>query len=253
MYYAIPKNGEYVKRLGRWVDMENEYRTMDKEYIESVWSVFKSLWDKGYIYQGKRILPYSPSLASTLSQSEAGLEYKEVQDPSITVRAKLTQGKYNGKSLASLATTLTLPANTAIAVDPQGLVKLKLTKQGRVYLLKAEYHPILNENRLSNHSLLGKNSGLDYQPFNCFQKEHNNHSFKVYGTDYVLHETGTGAVHTALCFGDDDFEAATQHNLPFIDHLDAVGHFLDGNPPDIVGLKFKAGDKKICQLLKDKA
>ena len=258
---------EYIKRFGRWVDMENEYRTMDKDFMESVWAVIKKLWDKGLIYEGKAVMSYSSALGCTLSNFEASLDYRDVQDPSVTLRAKL-QGAHAGKSLLVWTTTpWTMPANVAIAIDAKAqYTEVKTLSAGGagehgaagageyVYLLSNRveaYFPKKDSIERVREFLGAELVGQSYEPF---FKEHlaeaGPNAFKIYGVDYVDHETGTGAVHTAPAFGEDDFRCAKQYNLPLIDHLDVSGRYQANNLSDVVGLDFKAGDKILLADLK---
>lgn len=246
----------YIKRLGRWVDMDNEYRTMDPQFMESVWHVIKKLWDKGLIYEGKFVVSYSTALGTTLSNFEASLDYRDVQDPSLTVKAKLT-GAHSGKSLLVWTTTpWTLPANFAVAIDGQGVyaeIQDNATHE-HFYLLKsriAAYWPKEDSYKLIREFVGEELVNCSYEPFfNSWVEKGGENAFKVYATKYVLHDTGTGAVHTAPAFGEDDFHAAKQYGLPIFDHLDTNGKFLEGNIPEVVGLEFKAGDKLLIADLK---
>jgi isoleucyl-tRNA synthetase len=245
----------YMRRLGRWVDMENEYRTMDKSFMESVWAVFRRLWDKGLVYEGRFVMSYSSALGSSLSNFEASLDYRDIQDPSVTLRAKLT-GKFSGKSLLVWTTTpWTLPANLAVAIDGDATYC-------EVWDVKNQETVILLESRVSAYFKEGEGeirrtfsgselAGESYQPFfDLFLDQAGPNAFKVYPTNYVLHDTGTGAVHTAPAFGEDDFRCAKQYGLPIIDHLDVSGRYNEKNLPEVVGLDFKAGDKILLGDLK---
>ncbi|RDB35924.1 MAG: isoleucine--tRNA ligase [Spirobacillus cienkowskii] len=247
---------QYIKKLGRWVDMDNEYRTMDPEFMESVWSAFQKLWQKGLIYEGKFVVSYSTALGTTLSNFEASQDYRDIQDPSLTVKAKLT-GKHSGKNLLVWTTTpWTLPANFAVAIDAKGTyVEVHdLTTNENYYILKervSAYWP--NESSYQHiREFYGEELvNTSYEPFfDHWVAQAGTTAFKVYATNYVLHDTGTGAVHTAPAFGEDDFNAAKQYELPIFDHLDANGKFIEGNLKEIVGLDFKAGDKAIIADLK---
>lgn len=246
---------EYIRRIGRWVDMENEYRTMDKEYMESVWAVFKKLWDRNLVYQGKFIMSYSCPLGATLSNFEASQDYRDIQDPSITIKARL-KGKHSGVSLLVWTTTpWTLPANVAVVVDPTSTyAHVHCSNTNESYFVLKErvgdyWKPgafsILNE--VKGTEIVGS----EYEPFfPYYAKEAGPNAYKVYPADYILHDTGTGAVHTAPAFGEDDFKTAQKFNLPLIDNLDMNGKFLPQNHPDTVGLDFKAGDKILVADLK---
>jgi len=245
----------YMRRLGRWVDMDNEYRTMDKSFMESVWAVFKRLWDKGLVYEGRFVMSYSSALGSSLSNFEASLDYRDIQDPSVTLRARL-KGEFSGKSLLVWTTTpWTLPANLAVAIDGDADYCEVLDKKNQetVILLESRVGSYFKEGEfeLLNTFKGSKLAGSSYEPFfDNYLDQAGPNSFKVYATQYVLHDTGTGAVHTAPAFGEDDFQCAKQYGLPIIDHLDVSGKYNSKNMPEVVGLDFKAGDKILLADLK---
>ncbi|NBX17781.1 MAG: isoleucine--tRNA ligase [Proteobacteria bacterium] len=245
----------YMRRLGRWVDMDNEYRTMDKPFMESVWAVFKQLWDKGLVYEGRYVMSYSSALGSTLSNFEASLDYRDIQDPSVTLRARLA-GKFSGSSLLVWTTTpWTLPANLAVAIDgdAQYCELLDSKQQEKVIILESRIGAYFKEGEYEVlRTFKGQDmAGVSYEPFfDYYADQAGPNAFKVYATNYVLHDTGTGAVHTAPAFGEDDFRCAQQYNLPVIDHLDVSGRYSAKNHPEVVGLDFKAGDKILLADLK---
>lgn len=246
----------YIKRLGRWVDMDDEYRTMDPQFMESVWHIIQKLWNKGLIYEGKFVVSYSTALGTTLSNFEASLDYRDVQDPSLTIKAKL-KGQHSGKSLLVWTTTpWTLPANFAVAIDANGTyAEIQDTiSNEHFYILKTRisaYWPKEDTYKFIREFQGEELVNCAYEPFfNSWVDKGGAHSFKVYATNYVLHDTGTGAVHTAPAFGEDDFNAAKQYGLPIFDHLDTNGKFIEGNIPEVVGLEFKAGDKLLIADLK---
>jgi isoleucyl-tRNA synthetase len=245
----------YMRRLGRWVDMDNEYRTMDKSFMESVWAVFRQLWDKGLVYEGRYVMSYSSALGSTLSNFEASLDYRDIQDPSVTLRARL-KGKFAGKSLLVWTTTpWTLPANLAVAIDgeAQYCEVWDVKQQENVILLESRVGAYFKEGECEiRRTFAGSEmAGESYEPFfDYYLDAAGPNAFKVYATNYVLHDTGTGAVHTAPAFGEDDFRCAQQYHLPVIDHLDVSGRYSAKNHPEVVGLDFKAGDKILLGDLK---
>ncbi len=246
----------YIRRLGRWVDMDDEYRTMDPGFMESVWNVIHRLWNKGLIYEGKFVVSYSTALGTTLSNFEASQDYRDIQDPSLTIKAKL-KGKHSGKSILVWTTTpWTLPANFAIAIDAKAIyaeVHDSISNEN-YYILKDRisfYWPKENTFKIVREFIGEELVNTSYEPFfDSWVEKGGKNAFKVYGTNYVLHDTGTGAVHTAPAFGEDDFNAAKEHHLPIFDHLDSNGKFIEGNLHELVGLDFKAGDKIIIANLK---
>ncbi len=247
----------YIRRLGRWVDMENEYRTMDLPFMESVWGVLKRLWEKNLVYEDKCVLSYSTALGTTLSNFEASLNYRNIQDPSLTIKVSLLGDTHVQKKLLVWTTTpWTLPANVAIAIDP-ALVYAEvfdLPTQETYYLAKNRipaYWPHPNSFQLVREFLGSELENVAYTPlFDSWTSVANENSFRIYAADYILKDVGTGAVHTAPAFGEDDFQTAKKYGLPLIDHLDSNGKYQCGNLPELVGLHFKEGDKIIIAELK---
>ena len=246
-----------VTRLGRWVDWNDQYRTMDKDFMESVWWVFGELYKKGLVYQGFKIVPYSPRTGSVVSNFEANQNYKEVQDPSVSVKFKLQDE--DSWILSWTTTPWTLPSNLALAVGE----KIEYVK---VLDHETQEHWILAKSRLDFvFPKKGKSSkksydvvetisakqliGKTYQPMFPFFKEHPN-AFKIISADFVSTDNGTGVVHQAPAFGEDDFLACQKHNIELVDPIDENGCFNSQVPP-YKGLYFKDADKKISKDLKE--
>ena len=195
-----------ITRLGRWVDFDNDYKTMDVWYMESVWWVVKQLWDKGLIYEGFKVMPVSTALETVLANFEAGQNYRDVQDPAVTVWFALED---EDASLAAWTTTpWTLPANLAICVRADADY-VRVTDSGRAfYLAEARLpayqarHPNLTVTaRVKGADLLGRR----YRPlFDYFAHERERGAFVVVADDYVGTDEGTGLVHQAPAFGEDD-------------------------------------------------
>ena len=243
---------EYFKRLGRWVDYSKQYQTMDRSYMESVWAIFKELFDKGYIYEGKFVVNYSPELGTTLSNFEAGLDYRDVQDPSLTVSFKLTSPGFEGKNVLVWTTTpWTLPANVAVAVHPD-MTYCEISYDSQFYfVLENKVEAYFKDSYTLVRTLKGEElAGLSYEPlFTEFTKNENKNSFKLYSASYVLADMGSGFVHAAPAFGEDDFSLSKKFDLEIVDHLNVNGRFLPGNQ-EWEGLFFKDSDKLIIQNLK---
>jgi len=252
---------KFVKRSGRWVDFERQYRTMDLNYMESIWWVLNKLWQQDLVYEGFKCVPYSTGISTPLSNFEANLNYKNVQDPAITVRAKIKNADQLGlNSDAYLyiwtTTPWTLPSNMAIAVGSEidyCAVKVDDAKLGNVLAIVAE-------NRLENYfgeepevvaSFKGsKLLGLEYQQFfSYFEEERANNAFRVYpGDEFVTDEDGTGLVHMAS-FGEDDLTVFQANNIKVVDPVDEDGKFEDV-VSDFKGLHIKEADPKIIATLK---
>lgn len=242
-----------VSRIGRWVDFERDYKTMDASFMESVWWVFKQLWDKGLIYKGHRVMPYSTAVATPLSNFEAGSNYKEVQDPAITISFQVL-GEENTYILAWTTTPWTLPSNLALAVGEKiGYVKIHCKKQGHTL--------ILGENRLKayfkedEYELIEKYSGkdlagLEYEPlFDYFTDRRKKGAFKVIVSEFVTDDDGTGVVHMAPAFGEEDYITCQKHKIDLVLPVDDDGKFT-AEVPDYKGRYVKDCDKDIMARLK---
>ncbi len=240
-----------VGRMGRWVDFRNGYRTMDINYMESIWWVFKQLWDKGLIYEGYKILPYCPRCATPLSNFEANQGYMEVSDPAITIRFQSSDDPHTF-FLAWTTTPWTLPSNLALAVGPEiDYVKVKdgedfyIMAKSRLAAYYKEQPEIVAEFK-------GKElEHLRYVPlFNYFKDLAADGAFQVLLADYVSTEDGTGIVHTAPGFGEDDNATCKRYRLPEVCPVDEQCCFT-AEVPDYKGIYVKDADKTIIQRLKD--
>ncbi|HKK48350.1 MAG TPA: isoleucine--tRNA ligase, partial [Alkalispirochaeta sp.] len=246
---------EVVTRMGRWVDFDHDYKTMDPDYMETIWWVFKRLWEKGLVYEGHYILPYSPALATPLSNFEVNLGgYHDVDDPAITVRFELVD-QPRTYILAWTTTPWTLPSNLALAAgkdisyvtvqdgDDRYILAEKLLEQ--YYKDEAEYQIV---NRLTGSDL----EGLQYTPiFPYFADVAEQGAFRVHLGDFVTTEEGTGVVHIAPGFGEDDHRLLKGTGLPVIVPIDPEARFT-AEVPDFEGLQVKDADKKIIAWLKER-
>jgi isoleucyl-tRNA synthetase len=267
-----------VTRMGRWVDFDNDYKTMDLSYMESVWWVFKQLWEKGRVYKSYRIMPYSWKLTTPLSNFEAGNNYQDVQDPAITVRLRLTKtpaaerrsysrtdtscssGALPPESSASwylliwTTTPWTLPANLAVCAGPDiDYVAVRDAKGGDVYVL-AEARLAAYYKKPDEYEILSRFKGRDmkgwtYEPLFPYCANQPD-AFQVLVDDFVSTSDGTGIVHIAPAYGEDDFRVGKAAGLPPVDLLDENATFTD-KAPDYVGQFCKDADKAIIRRLKD--
>ena len=244
-----------IERMGRWVDFKNQYKTMDPEFMESVWWVFKECWNKNLIYQGNKIVPYSPALETGLSNFEATSNYKDVQDPAVTVLFKII-GE-DAHFAAWTTTPWTLPSNLALVVnkDIDYVLVHEKAKDQKFYMAQARVESykkghdfeILKE--LKGSDLVG----LKYEPlFNYFEDQKELGAFQVLADDYVTTTDGTGIVHTAPAFGEDDNRVLKENNIKaFACPLNKKAQFTD-EVKDFAGLFIKDADKEIIKSLKDK-
>lgn len=248
-----------VTRMGRWVDFDRDYKTMDLSYMETIWWVFKQLWDKSRVYKSYRIMPYSWKLTTPLSNFEAGNNYQEVQDPAITVRLKI-----NSSAAAALAgdayfliwttTPWTLPANLAICAGPDiDYVAVRDHKGGAVYVL-AEARLAAYYKKPEEYELLATFKGRDlkgwtYEPLLPYCASQPK-AFQVLVDDFVSTSDGTGLVHIAPAYGEDDFRVGQAAGLPPVDLLDENANFT-ARVPEYAGQFCKDADKAIIRRLKD--
>lgn len=223
-----------IDRIGRWVDIKGAYKTMDKDYMESVWWAFKQLYEKGKIYEGERVLMYDTKWATPLSKAEVTMDagaYIEVTDPSVYVKFKIVGEAYS--LLAWTTTPWTLPANTAIAVNPEvEYAEVEIDGQHLVIakallnkVLTDEKHNVLNYKiigAMTGQSLIGKS----YEPL--FQDRGEN-AHKIWAADYVTTDSGTGIVHLAPAYGEEDFILANKLGIPVVHVLDEYGVYTEGS------------------------
>lgn len=241
-----------VTRLGRWVDFEHDYKTMDPAYMESIWWVFKTLFDKGYVYEGYNILPYSPALSSPLSNFEVNLGgYQDVSDPAITVRFALKEEE-NTYFLAWTTTPWTLPSNLALVLGPD-LDYVKVTEGEDSYILAAsKVGDYFKDEELYKITTRYKGSdlaGIEYEPLMPFFADLSEQgAFRTFLGDYVSEEDGCGIVHTAPGFGEDDYQVLKHTGIPVVCPIDAECRFTD-EVPEWKGLFVKDADKSIIEWL----
>ena len=249
-----------VSRMGRWVDFDNDYKTMDATFMETIWWVFKQLWDQGRIYRAYRIMPYSWKLTTPLSNFEANSNYKDVQDPDITVRVRVTGGsEFAGgdKPLYALVWTTTpwtLPGNLAICVGPDiDYVVVEDNKGGERYLL-AEARLGAYYKKPEDYKILKKCKGADlasitYEPLFSYFKDQPN-SFRALADAFVSTEDGTGIVHMAPAYGEDDYRICRAAGIDLVDPLDDECKFTAA-VPEYAGQFCKDADKAIIRRLKE--
>jgi len=241
-----------VGRMGRWVDFDHDYKTMDLPYMESIWWVFKALWDKGLVYEGNKILPYCPRCATPLSNFETQQGYVEVQDPAITVRFKLRDADHT-YILAWTTTPWTLPSNLALAVGPD-VAYVKVRDGSDTYILARDrlpsYYKKPEQYELLEEMVGAALAGLTYEPlFPYFAGLAGEGAFRVVTADFVSTEDGTGIVHIAPGFGEDDNQVGKRENLPVVCPVDDEGRF-DAQVPDYQGREVKEADSDIIKRLK---
>ena len=243
-----------ISRLGRWVDFDNDYKTMDPWFMESVWWVVKQLWDKGLVYQDYKVMPFSTALGTVLSNFEATSNYQDVQDPAVTVLFKLLDE--DAYVAAWTTTPWTLPSNLALCVGADiDYVRVRDTDTGqRIYLAAARLdayrvrHRLEVETTLRGAALCGRRY-VPLFPYFADQAEHG--AFVVLSDAYVATDAGTGIVHQAPAFGVDDFRIAKAAGISaFVNPVDNAGRFT-AEVGDFAGQHVKDADKHIIRQLKD--
>ncbi len=222
---------KYVDRIGRWVDYEGGYKTMDTNYIESVWWAFKQLYDKGYLYEGEKILMYCPRCSTPLAKSEIAMDnsYKNVKDITVVVKFKLKKEE-NTYAIAWTTTPWTLPSNLALTVNPDLTYAFVKDKDGSTYVMAKDlisnFYKSEDEYEISKE-IKGKDlEGVEYEPLFPYFKDTPN-AFKFILGDFVTAEDGTGVVHTAPAFGEEDNVVCRKYKIPMVQPVDARGRFTN--------------------------
>lgn len=267
-----------ITRMGRWVDFDHDYKTMEPDYMESIWWVAKSLWDKGLIYEGKYILPYCPRCSTVLSTHELAQGYKDVQDQTVTVRFKITETNSlinddeiaNGKTyfIAWTTTPWTLPSNLGLCMGPEiDYVKI-LDKESGDYYIFAESRLSAYYKNPEDYEIIYRKKGKDfvgihYEPLFPYFKNLSDPkecekisnqkctdgAFRMFNADYVSTEDGTGIVHIAPAFGEEDNRVFRNSGVPNVEPIDAECKFTS-EVPDYQGIFVKEADKEIIKRLK---
>ncbi|MFN8490861.1 MAG: isoleucine--tRNA ligase [Caldilineaceae bacterium] len=250
---------EYIKeweklteRMGFWVDLKTAYVTFHNEYVESLWWIMKQLWDKSLLFQGYKVVPYCPRCGTPLSSHELSLGYKEgTVDPSVYVKFKIV-GADNAYLLAWTTTPWTLPGNVALAVGKDlDYVKVRDVSGDVIYMASALAEQVLKP----GYEVLGSMKGSDllgvhYEPLYKFYPVEQDYAYVVAG-DFVSTDDGTGIVHIAPAFGQDDMEVGRKYKLPVIMTVDLAGRFKPEVTP-WAGVFVKAADPAITEELKSR-
>jgi len=247
-----------IDRIGRWVDFAGAYRTMDKDFMESVWWAFKQLYEAGKIYEGEKVLMYDTKFATPVSKAEVTMDndaYQTVTDPSVYVKFKLVDSDYS--ILAWTTTPWTLPANLLLAVNPEMTYcevlvdgeELIIAEEALARTLQDEKHQPLEYEimrKFPGSELVGKK----YQPLDTGSTwPENDKIHTIYAADFVSHESGTGIVHVAPAYGEDDFELAKSYGISAFHVIDDNGYYVDSN---YKGLEVWENNKFIAKDLKEK-
>ncbi len=246
--------GEWEKmsdRVGYWADMENPYVTYDDNYIESVWWAIKTIAEKGLLYKGHKIVPYCPRCGTALSSHEVAQGYKDVKDVSVFVRFKI-KDRENSYFLAWTTTPWTLPSNVALCMNPNEDYAEIVAEDGATYILANALVPSLFE----NYQTISLKKGSEYEYteyiplFDYAKGSFKEKAYYVVCDNYVTLTDGSGIVHIAPAFGEDDANVGRKYNLPFVKLVDDRGNMLECT--GILAGKFvKDADKIIIKMLKE--
>lgn len=258
-----------VSRMGRWIDFKNDYKTMYPEFMESVWWVFKQLHSKGLVYRGFKVMPYSTACSTPLSNFESGQNFKEVSDPSVIVNFPIlsNDGSITGKHLLAWTTTpWTLPSNLALCINSDmDYLEFQVSPSGPIYIaMESRLEFILKKNyqNQKDFKILDKFKGeklvgLHYKPlFDYFTKFKETGAFRVVSDAYVSSDAGTGIVHQAPFFGEDDHRVCIANGIikkdvDLVCPLDPKGRFTE-LIYDFKNEYIKDADKNIIKNLRQK-
>jgi len=241
---------QYVDRTGRWVDFDNSYKTMDNSYMESVWWGFKQIFEKDLAYEGKHISLYCPRCATPLSNFEIAMDnsYKDVDDHGTWVKFKSTS-EANTFFLSWTTTPWTLPGNVGLVVD-ENAEYTKVEHEGEnIYVAKDLVEAIFGEGTKRGDLVKGSDLiGMEYEPLYTYMDTEGKKAYYVMAGDFVSLEDGTGIVHTAAVYGEDDYRIAIEKDLPRVATLDDNGKFLDSVTP-FAGMFYKKSEQYIIDDL----
>ena len=241
-----------VERLGRWVDFKNAYATLDNNYMESIWWVFKQIWDKDMVYLGYKPMHISTGLETPLSNFEASLNYKDVTDYSVTVKFELVNepGTF---ILAWTTTPWTLPGNQALAIGKK-IKYIKVESDGQKYILAEDRLEAVFKDKpytKLGHVTAKELIGQKYRPLFDYYADLDKNFFQVLAGDFVTTESGTGIVHIAGGFGEDDYNLISEHGLQPIVHVEMNGNFKS-EVTDFAGKYVKGQDQNVAKFLEQK-
>ena len=258
-----------IDRVGRWVDFRGAYRTMDKNFMESVWWAFKTLYEQGKIYEGRKVLMYDTKFSTPVSKTEVTMDneaYQTVTDPSVYVKFEIvSEGGLKGTKLLAWTTTpWTLPANLTLAINKNLEYKIYSVGNEKLIVASELAEKALGEGEAIK-TLRGEELiGLEYKPLMCnFSKEERKkNTYKVVAADFVSSSDGTGIVHIAPAYGEMDYELSLEQDVDFIDLLDEGGYYLEPakkwlnemgvRDTDESGIELWAANKFIAKVLEEK-
>jgi len=251
VFSNIDEWNKSTEELAYWIDLENPYKTLDNNYVESVWWSLKELYNKKLLYEGYKVVPYCPRCGTPLSSHEVSQGYKDVKEESVYIAFEIKGGK--GEYILAWTTTpWTLPGNVALAVGNKiDYVKVKLEDGDTIILGKDRLKVLRGEYKIIKEMKGKELVGLEYEPLFDIPALNTEKSYKVISADFVTTEDGTGVVHTAGMYGEDDYEVCKENDLPLIHTVSEDGKF---NPlvPEFEGRFVKETEEDIKKYLQDK-
>jgi len=245
----------YVMRVGRWVDFDNSYKTMDNSFIESVWWALKEVHKKGRLYEGRKVLMYCPHCETPLAKAEIAMDntYKDITDEAATVKFKIV-GKEDEYFLAWTTTPWTLPGNVALAVGPDISYVLVQTDGGKIWLAEERLSTVLPNAVVLQKSLGKELVGTEYEPLYAIEKvkAYAGKKWQVVPAEFVTTEEGTGIVHIASMYGEDDFTLGQKEGLPLVQILNPNATYNGDAPEFLRGEYIKKAEVKIKEDLESR-
>ncbi len=239
-----------IRRIGRWVDFAHSYKTMDKTFMESEWWAFKTLYDKGLVYEGRRVILYCPRCATPLSNFEIAMDnsYKDVVDNSLYAKFAI-KGKQHEYLVAWTTTPWTLIGNVALAVDADATYIAVQDGEDMLWMAQSRAAALMDGNVHTLKTMKGADmAGWEYEPLYTYMPLDGKRAHYVTTADFVSLEEGSGIVHTAAIFGEDDYRLAVERDLPRVPTLDDQGKFLDFVTP-LAGVFYKKAEDWVIEDL----
>ncbi len=237
-----------TERIAYWIDMDNPYVTLDNDYIETVWWILKRFFDAGLIYEGHKVMPYCPRCGTPLASHEVAQGYKDEQVASIYVKLKV-KGRQNEYLLVWTTTPWTLPSNVGVAINPESAY-VKVLHEGSIYYVaKERAHVLFGDDAQVLEEFIGKQlEFMEYEQLFPFVKP-GSKAFFVTCAGYVSTDNGTGLVHIAPAYGEDDYHVCQQYNLPLVHLVDERGRFVE-DVTDWAGMFVRDADREITRSLR---
>jgi isoleucyl-tRNA synthetase len=245
---------EMTRRMGFWLDLKHPYITYQTDYMESVWNILKEIWDKGLLYQAHKVVPFCTRCGTPLSAHEVAQNYKKVTERSVYIKFKV-KNEADTYILAWTTTPWTLPGNIALAIGPD-IIYARVKRGNETFIMARDLvAKVFGEDYQIEKEMPGSElAGLEYEPLFDVPELQSERSYKVYPADFVTTTDGTGVVHTAVMYGEDDYVLGTKLDLPKFHTVNEQGKFVAAAGSDLEGkyVKDKATEDLIIQKLTDK-